>query len=296
MKAFALALGAGQLSELCARVRAYADEVEAVALSEEAAQAAVADVIWRIPAREDALAGDYAASVAKLVADEKPEAVFIASSVDAKLLAGRLCALLGTSAVCDVTSVSGGYASHMVYGGAAVRSDAPVAGPAVYLVNPFALEAAQAAGACEVREAAFVEPGATVRLIGTAPREKSTVNLAAATRVVGVGRGIGGEEGLAAARELADAIGAELGCTRPVAEEEKLLPREAYIGVSGAMVAPDVYVAVGISGQVQHMVGANQSKTILAINKDKNAPIFKYADCGIVGDLRKILPAVIERL
>ncbi|HBR09149.1 MAG TPA: electron transfer flavoprotein subunit alpha, partial [Clostridiales bacterium] len=116
------------------------------------------------------------------------------------------------------------------------------------------------------------------------------VNLPAAKRVIGVGRGFSNEEDLELARDLAKAIGAEIGCTRPIAEESKWMPRETYIGVSGVMLKPELYFAIGLSGQVQHTVGINQSGTIIAINKDKEAPIFRYADYGIVGDLRKILP------
>jgi electron transfer flavoprotein alpha subunit len=96
--------------------------------------------------------------------------------------------------------------------------------------------------------------------------------------------------------ELAAVMGAEVGCTRPIAEEEKWLPREVYIGVSGVILAPEVYLGIGLSGQVQHTVGINRAKLIFAINKDKNAPIFKQADYGIVADLYKIVPALTVAL
>ena len=92
------------------------------------------------------------------------------------------------------------------------------------------------------------------------------------------------------------AIGAELACSRPVAENEKWMEHERYVGISNLMLKPELYLAVGISGQIQHMVGANASQTIFAINKDKNAPIFQYADYGIVGDAVKILPALTAAL
>ena len=95
--------------------------------------------------------------------------------------------------------------------------------------------------------------------------------------------------------ELAGLMEAEVGCSRPVAEGMNWLPKERYIGVSGAMLKPDLYLALGISGQVQHMVGVNQAKAIVAINKDKAAPIFSQADYGIVGDLYKVLPSLIEK-
>jgi electron transfer flavoprotein alpha subunit len=97
------------------------------------------------------------------------------------------------------------------------------------------------------------------------------------------------------AEELAGLMEAEVGCSRPVAEGLNWLPLERYVGISGAIVKPELYLAVGISGQVQHMVGINQSRVIVAINKDKQAPMFKQADYGIVGDLNKVLPLLIKK-
>ncbi len=91
-------------------------------------------------------------------------------------------------------------------------------------------------------------------------------------------------------------LGAELACSRPIAEGVKWLPTERYVGVSGATIKPDLYLAVGISGQIQHMVGVSGAKTIVAINKDKNAPIFGQADLGVIGDLYQVVPALIDAL
>ncbi|WP_226963138.1 FAD-binding protein [Sutterella seckii] len=113
---------------------------------------------------------------------------------------------------------------------------------------------------------------------------------------VGVGRGIAKEADLALADALAKAIGAEVGCSRPIAEGEHWMERERYIGVSGVLLKGDVYVALGISGQIQHMVGVNDCGTIIAVNKDKNAPIFNYCDYGIVGDIYKVLPELTKAL
>lgn len=127
-------------------------------------------------------------------------------------------------------------------------------------------------------------------------RQSNSVDLDKARLVVSVGRGIGSKENIALAEQLCKAIGAELACSRPVAENEKWMEHERYVGISNLMLKPELYLAVGISGQIQHMVGANASQTIFAINKDKNAPIFQYADYGIVGDAVKILPALTAAL
>lgn len=124
----------------------------------------------------------------------------------------------------------------------------------------------------------------------------SSVDLSKAKRVVGVGRGLVAQNDLEMVRQLASVLGAEVGCSRPIAEGENWMERERYIGVSGVLLKSDLYLTLGISGQIQHMVGGNGAKVIVAINKDKKAPIFNYADYGLVGDIYKVVPALIEHL
>ena len=128
------------------------------------------------------------------------------------------------------------------------------------------------------------------------PKEGTTVNLAAAKNVVGVGRGLGSRENMKLAYGLADAIGGEVGCSRPVAEEEHWLPEDQYIGVSGVKIKPNVYITCGISGQVQHLSGCADAKILVAINKDESAPIFENCDYGMIGDAPTIMAALTERL
>ncbi len=120
-----------------------------------------------------------------------------------------------------------------------------------------------------------------------------TVDLSAALVIVSVGRGIGEEENIAIVQDLADALGAELAASRPICDNG-WLPMERQVGSSGQTVAPKLYLAVGISGAIQHLVGMKGSKTIIAINKDENAPIFEVADYGVVGDLFGIVPALTQ--
>ena len=128
------------------------------------------------------------------------------------------------------------------------------------------------------------------------PVEKSGVDLNTADVVVAAGRGFGAEEDLQMARDLCDKIGGGLGCSRPLTEGVNWLPTEVYVGVSGLMLSPKVYIAAGISGQMQHMVGCNRATTLFAINKDKNAPVFKQCDYGLVGDIKTVLPALVAAL
>jgi electron transfer flavoprotein alpha subunit len=122
------------------------------------------------------------------------------------------------------------------------------------------------------------------------------VDITAASRLVSVGRGFQHKEDLELARELAKTIAAEIACSRPIAEECHWLPIERYIGISGQQVKPELYLAVGISGQVQHVVGIRSSKFIVAVNSDERAPIFEAADYGIVGDLYQVLPLLAKAL
>ena len=122
-----------------------------------------------------------------------------------------------------------------------------------------------------------------------------TVDLSAAPLIVSVGRGIKEEENIGLVQELANALGAELAASRPICDNG-WLPMERQVGSSGQTVAPKLYLAVGISGAIQHLVGMKGSKTIVAINKDANAPIFEVADYGIVGDLFQVVPALVEEI
>ena len=124
---------------------------------------------------------------------------------------------------------------------------------------------------------------------------KQAVDLSQAERIVSVGRGIKGQEHLKIAEELAKALGAELAASRPICDAG-WLPMDRQIGSSGQTVAPKLYVALGISGAIQHLFGMKGSRTIVAINKDPEAPIFEIADFGIVGDLFEVVPAIIAEL
>ena len=142
--------------------------------------------------------------------------------------------------------------------------------------------------------AATVDAAAIRTRPGEAFREAAqTVDLTAASMIVSVGRGIGEQENLAIVEELAAALGAELGASRPICDAG-WLPMERQVGSSGQTVAPKVYLAVGISGAIQHLVGMKGAKMVIAINKDADAPIFEVADVGVVGDLFEVVPALTK--
>ncbi len=148
----------------------------------------------------------------------------------------------------------------------------------------------------EVETVAFVQPAWKATLVERKQKPPASVNLAVAKKIVCAGRGIAKKEDLDIVFELAKVLEGEVAATRPLTEGLDWLPRERYIGVSGATVKPDLYLSMGVSGQAQHTVGITDSRVIVAIDKDKEAPIFPQADYCIVGDLYQIVPALITAL
>ena len=243
----------------------------------------VKKVLWA-DTPEDALYEDGGASVLAAFREDAPDAVLAATSKRTRLLAAQLAAAAGTRVVNDVTSVSldeNGLlcAEHMVYGGNAYRTEQVVDGCAIVLASAGLLATQDAQEAGESAPVVELAPSQArgITLVDRSHREVERVNLKLA-------------------QELASVVNAELGCTRPIAEGEGWMSRERYIGVSGAMFKPELFIALGVSGQIQHMVGVTGARTIVAINKDKNAPVFRYADYGIVGDLYEVVPQLVELL
>lgn len=275
--------------------RALADRVVAVSLG--AGALAGADLTLTVDVAPGALVEAYARPVAALLAERGATVVAFGADVRSAQLAGQVAAHLGVSpvTVAGVVSASPLVVTRPAYGGLAVATDEVTAAVAVLVVQPGALERAEAAGE-GAAQALALEPVAGLTLVETRAKGGEQVDLSAATRVVGVGRGFAAEADLDLARALAAKLGAELACSRPISEGVGWMPAERYLGVSGATVKPDLYLAVGISGQVQHLVGVSGSKVVVAINKDKNAPIFRHADLGVVGDLYEVLPALVAAL
>ncbi|GIU32156.1 FAD-binding protein [Shewanella sp. MBTL60-007] len=245
---------------------------------------------------------DYSHTMAQVISAANDNTlVVLAPTKRGKALASKLGVQLQAGVVNDVAEVSiedGVRVKHMAYGGLAIAEEKINSPVAIITLSSGAYEvqAADTARTGEAVNVAFVEPTSSIKCIERRAKQGESVNLGKAKRVVGVGSGIGSQENLQVAGELSALIGAELGCSRPIAETEKWMERERYIGVSGVMLKPEIYFALGISGQIQHMVGALGSQTIFAVNKDKNAPIFQYVDYGIVGDINKVMPALISAL
>lgn len=290
---FVFANEAGSVAELTSGAKASG---ASVALVTSGKTYGCADEVFAYP--EEVSLVSVLSAVSELIVSQKPQLLLCESGNDGRLLAGYTAAKLGVSPLCDVMSLSctadAVETTRLVYGGSAVKTE-QCAFPAVAIVCAGTFEASDAAAEPQVTQI-NCSGSCSVELAGTSAVEASTVNLAAAKRVVGVGRGLASADNIPAAEKLAAALGAEIGCTRPVAEEEHWYSKDRYIGVSGVMIKPNFYLAIGISGQIQHMVGVNQTNVICAINKDENAPIIKQADYTLIGDVNAVLPAIIEKL
>ena len=290
---FVFANEAGSVAELTSGAKACG---ASVALVTNGKTYGCADEVFAYP--EEVSLVSVLSAVSELIVGQKPQLLLCESGSDGRLLAGYTAAKLGVSPLCDVMSLSctadAVETTRLVYGGSAVKTE-QCAFPAVAIVCAGTFEASGAAAEPAVTQI-DCSGSSSVELAGTSAVEASTVNLAAAKRVVGVGRGLASADNIPAAEKLAAALGAEIGCTRPVAEEEHWYSKDRYIGVSGVMIKPNFYLAIGISGQIQHMVGVNQANVICAINKDENAPIIKQADYTLIGDVSTVLPAIIEKL
>jgi electron transfer flavoprotein alpha subunit len=275
-----------------------------------AAEVAAADVEEVVTVDNDALNGytadGFVMALASLLETEKPGQVFFPHTYQTRDFAPTLAARLSRPLVTDVTAVKkegeGFLYTRPVFQGK-LNADVTTSGPAPHLITlqigAFRADAAarRSSGTAGVRAVAAKVDASAIRQQAEAPfkEAKQAVDLSQAERIVAVGRGIKSQENLALAQQLAQAMGAEVAASRPICDSG-WLPMDRQIGSSGQTVAPKLYVALGISGAIQHLVGMKGARTIVAINKDPEAPIFEIADYGIVGDLFEIVPTMIAEL
>lgn len=275
-------------------------------VANELAQAAVAEVI----AVDHAALGQYTPdafvqALQQVIAQAAPAMVFFPHSYQTRDFSATLATRLDRALVTDVIGVkqSGGAAafSRPMFQGK-LTADVVPQGPAPHLISiqigAFRADAAKKGSSpAGVTSAAVSIDESKLRQKPEAPFQeaKQAVDLSQAERIVAVGRGIKSQENIAVAEQLAKAFGAELAASRPICDNG-WLPMERQIGSSGQTVAPKLYVALGISGAIQHLVGMKGARTIVAINKDAEAPIFEVADYGIQGDLFELAPAIIAEL
>ena len=274
-------------------------------VAHELASASVAEVIVAEHAALSLYTPDgYAAAVRGLIESAQPAFVLLPHTYQTRDFAPLLAARIRKPLITDVTGINGTggdatFVRPMFQGKLAAQVKPQGGAPALITIQigAFRADAAQKGGSAAVKKIDVAIDATTIRQKPEAPfREaKQAVDLGQAERIVAVGRGIKSQENIPLAEKLAKAMGAEVAASRPICDNG-WLPMERQIGSSGQTVAPKLYVALGISGAIQHLVGMKGSRTIVAINKDAEAPIFEVADYGIVGDLFEIAPAIVAEL
>ena len=242
----------------------------------------------------------YTAALQAAIAELSPAHVLLPHTYQTRDFAPKLAARLDRAIITDVTAVKNGtvFVRPMFQG--KLTADVVPLGPAPHFVT-FQIgayradQAARGQSPAPVRALSVNVDAGAIRERPEAPfqQARQAVDLSQAERIVSVGRGIKEQANIAVAQQLAEALGAEIAASRPICDAG-WLPMERQVGSSGQTVAPKLYLALGISGAIQHLVGMKGANTVVAINKDPDAPIFEIADYGIVGDLFEIVPAIIE--
>src|SRR3954454_22072922 len=246
---------------------------------------------------DDYLVAPKAEVLAQLVGSASPAAVVIPSSPEGKEIAARVAVKIGSGFLTDVTEIAAdGTATQVAFAGATIVHSKVTAGIPIYTLrgNSVTPEPAPAAGTEQQVTVSLSDSAKLARVVDRVVEQKiSRPELTEASIVVSGGRGVASAENFSIIEALADSLGAAVGASR-AAVASGFYPHSFQVGQTGKTVSPQLYIAVGISGAIQHRAGMQTSKTIVAINKDPEAPIFELADFGVVGDLNTVVPQATE--
>ena len=253
------------------------------------------------PAFDDYVVAPTAALLAQLVQEKSPALVLLAGTADGKEIAGRLAVKTDSGVLTDAVDLTLGddgnpVAEQSIFGGATIVHSRVKRGTPIVAMRPNAVAPEPAPGAAELAAVSLASEATGAKVTGRVVAERGErPDLTEASIVVSGGRGTGGAEGFEIIETLADALGAAVGASRAVTDAG-WYPHQFQVGQTGKTVSPQLYMAIGISGAIQHRAGMQTSKTIVAVNKDPEAPIFELADFGVVGDLFKVVPQLLEEI
>ncbi|HEY1644023.1 MAG TPA: electron transfer flavoprotein subunit alpha/FixB family protein [Streptosporangiaceae bacterium] len=248
---------------------------------------------------DDYVVAPKAELLAELVAQKSPAAVLVAATAEGREVAARLAVKTGSGILTDVTALGDELTGEQsIFGGAITVQSRVSSGTPIIAVRPNAITPEPVPGEAVTEEVTITVSDAAkgARITGRVEQERGErPELTEASIVVSGGRGVGAAENFALIEKLADALGAAVGASR-AATDAGWYPHQFQVGQTGKTVSPQLYLACGISGAIQHRAGMQTSKTIMVVNKDPEAPIFELADFGVVGDLFKVVPQLIEEI
>jgi electron transfer flavoprotein alpha subunit len=253
-----------------------------------------------LPLPANAMWEGYTPALAEKAKADKPALILLSTSRRCRDVAAQLAALLdapcfseGKGLAVSGDAVTG---NTMVFGGLAAKNATATATTVLVTMGAKDYEASPADASRSGAVGTLPLAGNTPAVTARKPKETQSVNIGEAAKVVSVGRGFADQADIEHARTLAKALGAEVSCSRPIAEFFKWMPDECYVGISGQQIKPQLYLAIGISGQAQHLYGVRDAKTIVAVNKDPEALFHQNSDYYIVGDWKEVIPALLKAI